>query len=112
MAKGREKRNLQSISRTPPPPSRTTTPPSRIVTYSSRTPSTFTSVSISTSVSYTYSSRQYCSVYREYYYSRSFYCGRANTGGAVGGGVGGAVAFVIVLIIIFVIWKKKQAEKA
>ncbi len=51
-------------------------------------------------------------MYRQYYYSRSFYCGRSNTGGAVGGGVGGAVVFIIILIIAFVIWKKKQAAKA
>ncbi len=58
---------------------------------------------------YTYSTRQYCSIYREYYYNREFRCTRSNVGGSIGGGVGGAVAALIVIIIIVVIWKKKQA---
>ena len=61
--------------------------------------------------SYTYSSRQYCSIYREYYYDRLFKCSKANQGGPIGGGVGGAVAFVVVCAVIYCIYKKKQAEK-
>ena len=56
---------------------------------------------------YTYSTRQYCSIFRQYYYDRQFMCSRSNVGGSVGGGVGGGVAFVIVVIVIIVIYKKK-----
>jgi hypothetical protein len=104
----REKRALQAIRRTPPPPP----PPSRTpTTYRAPTTSTYRAPTTSrTTVStyvYTYSSRRYCTAYKQYYYSSGFYCPAGSAGGAVGGGVGGGVAFVIVLIVIFVIWKKK-----
>ena len=61
--------------------------------------------------SYTYSTRQYCSIYREYYYDRMFNCSRGNQGGSIGGGVGGAIIFLVIVAVIYCIYKKKQAEK-
>ena len=119
----KQRRRLQSISRTPsPPPSRTPTPPSRTPTPPSRTPTTTTrtttyiapsrssTIVISSSIysSSTYSTQQYCARYNQVYYSRSFRCG-GSVGGPIGGGVGGAIALIIVIAIIYYVWKKKQA---
>jgi hypothetical protein len=59
---------------------------------------------------YSYSTRRYCSVYREYYYDKFFSCSKINLGGPIGGAVGGAIALIIIIIIIVCIWKKKQAS--
>ena len=65
-----------------------------------------------TAVGYTYSSRQYCATYRQYYYSRLYTCvAKVNIGGPIGGAVGGVIAVVLVIAVCYC-WckKKKNAE--
>ena len=65
-----------------------------------------------TALDYTYTYRQYCSTTKQYYYSRIYYCAKANPAGAIGGGVIGGVIFVFAAIAIGYCWwkKRKNAE--
>ena len=68
-------------------------------------------LSTSTALDYTYSYRQYCSAYKQYYYSRLYYCSKASVGGPIGGAVGGVIVVVIVIALCYC-WckKRKNAE--
>ena len=66
-----------------------------------------TYISTSTALDYTYSYRQYCSTYKQYYYSRLYYCGKANATGPIAGAVAGVI-FTVVVIVLCYCWCKKR----
>jgi len=61
-----------------------------------------------TALDYTYTYRQYCSSTKQYYYSRIYYCVKANPTGAIGGAIGGVIFVIAAIAIGYCWWKKRK----